>query len=62
MRDTAAHPITKEEIENCLIQLADEILNPLKGELPIGDMRPTLLYTAARIVKASAWQQGTRNV
>jgi hypothetical protein len=62
MRNIATHPITKEEIENCLIQLADEILNPPEGDMLIGDMRPALLYTAARIVKESTWQQGTVNV
>lgn len=55
MRDTRAYPITLEEIERCLVALADT----LRAEGRRGDMRPTLLREAAKIVAASGAGPGT---
>jgi hypothetical protein len=48
VRNLIEHPITGNEIESCLLELSDEILNgPV---LRVGDMRPILLQAAALIV------------
>lgn len=47
MRDLQRHPITTAEVIACLDQLA------LADEQGIGDMRPLLLQTAARIIIAA---------
>jgi hypothetical protein len=46
MRNLKAYPITLDEIEQCLLCLADE----LSKDESIGDMRPLLLRTAAEII------------
>jgi hypothetical protein len=46
MRNLKAYPITLDEIEQCLLCLAEELS---KDEL-VGDMRPLLLQKAAEIV------------
>ncbi len=50
MRDMRQHPITMAEIEACLTGLADAI----SQEGRRGDMRPTLLRAAAKIVAGTA--------
>ena len=54
MRSLQTYPITLDEIERCLLTLADSIF----AEGRRGDMRPTLLREAARIVKASRSEGG----
>jgi hypothetical protein len=41
-----AHPVTREEIVNCLRQLSSRYAD----EMLIGDMRPLLLGIAAQVV------------
>jgi hypothetical protein len=49
MRNLLDYPITKEEIVQCLLHLSNELS---KDEL-VGDMRPILLETAARLINES---------
>jgi hypothetical protein len=49
MRDLRTYPVTLDEIEQCLLRLATEFA----AEGRRGDMRPTLLRRAAKIVAAS---------
>jgi hypothetical protein len=56
MRNIIEQPITKQEIEDCLIKLADDLLIPAYDLPATGDLRPTLLYLAARIVKESNYE------
>lgn len=51
MRDLRRYPVTIGEIEACLLQLSDEI----NSQELIGDMRPILLRTAAKIVCRSGF-------
>lgn len=54
MRDLRTFPVTPDEIERCLLRLADTI----GAEGRRGDMRPTLLREAAKIVAASRSSTG----
>ncbi len=52
MRCLRTHPITDQEIIDCLLRLSSEI----SGEGRRGDIRPILLSKAARIVEAARQQ------
>jgi hypothetical protein len=49
MRNLIEYPITPEEIQERLLELANDITK----EERIGDIRPLILKTAAEVVKAS---------
>lgn len=55
MRNLRRWPITLVEIEDCLLQLADEIGEKDAEEQRFGDMRPLLLRAAAKIVKRTGF-------
>jgi len=48
MRDLAKYPVTSQEIVECLLSMASQT----DAEQAAGDMRPTLLHTAAVIITA----------
>jgi hypothetical protein len=53
MRCLRTHPITDQEIIDCLMRLSSEI----RGEGRRGDIRPMLLSEAATIVEAARQQR-----
>lgn len=47
----AAHPITDDEIINCLERMAKEIMDDAKEQHRFGDTRPELLLAAAERIR-----------
>lgn len=58
MRSLQSHPVTVDEIEQCLNRLADEF----RQEGRRGDMRPVLLQRAAVIVRRAGLMEGPAEV
>lgn len=52
MRNLRQYPITKQEILECLSTLAQDMLK----EKRVGDMRPSLLQEASKIVEEAKYE------
>lgn len=51
MRNLTRYPITLDEIESCLAQIRDELIQKGEDELRVGDMRPLLVDAAITIIR-----------